>query len=433
MMCRCIIGLLFWLLFNSFQHILFGVESVKVSHHFVQKNVILSSNQKKNKKQNTIILVANSKEIISKNTKSNKSTSQYGLISHLPDGVKNGLASGLASMLVKSILQPFDTIKTVQQANPMKLSLLNALLTTIEKKGVLGLWSGVGVTVLGSAPSSAAYFGVYSSTKLHISGLLKGQYGLATVAVSAAIANSFASFIRAPFEVIKQRIQMNVHKSTREAITYSFQKEGIFGLFGKGKLMSQIARDVPYAIVCLLTYEICQSAVKNYLSSHSATTTSTATVDSPSTSTKTMSTKTKSISKSTTKSTSSYSSSTTGFSHISNANILTVTKNISQFIDNSIYKFLSNRQLRDAFCGSVAGGLGSLLTTPMDVIKTRLMTDTKYGSVWVAMTMIAKQEGLGTLFRGALPRLMHKVPANALFFLFYEAFRSLLGVSMTKS
>ena len=388
-----------WLFFISCSYILLDVKCAKVSsHHFLHAS-ILSPKEKNNQRK----IIAHSHE-----NKSIHSTSRNAVF-RLPDGFKNGLASGLASMLVKSILQPFDTIKTVQQANSIKLSLFNALLATIEKKGILGLWSGVGITVLGSAPSSAAYFGVYTSTKVHLSGLLQNKWSLATVALSAAIANSFASFIRAPFEVVKQRIQTGAHKSTWEAISYSFQKEGIFGLFGKGKLMSQIVRDVPYAIVCLVTYEILQSAVKHYLISHGSVTVS-------------------DISGSGTATTKS-----TAQLQLNNNNIITIIKNVASFMDTGIYTFLRNRQLRDAFCGSVAGGLGSLLTTPMDVIKTRLMTDGKYGSVWLAVTMIAKQEGLGTFFRGASPRLMHKIPANALFFLFYEAFRSLLGVSMTKS
>lgn len=31
--------------------------------------------------------------------------------------------------------------------------------------------------------------------------------------------------------------------------------------------------------------------------------------------------------------------------------------------------------------------------------------------------------------KGATPRLLHKIPANAFFFVFYELFRGMLGVS----
>ncbi len=120
----------------------------------------------------------------------------------IPDGFKNALASGLSSIIVKSALQPFDTIKTVQQASLTKLSPIDAFMFTIKRKGIQGLWSGITSTVMGSAPSSAVYFGIYSSTKTFLSSTSDTKVNLFIVAVSAAIANTFASIIRAPFEVI---------------------------------------------------------------------------------------------------------------------------------------------------------------------------------------------------------------------------------------
>ena len=78
-------------------------------------------------------------------------------------------------------------------------------------------------------------------------------------------------------------------------------------------------------------------------------------------------------------------------------------------------------------------GFGGLATTPMDVVKTRMMTGSQSATVLDAATRIARDEGLATFFVGAGPRLMQKVPANGLFFLLYEAFRSFLGVASTGS
>ena len=86
----------------------------------------------------------------------------------LPDGVLNGFASGLAAAVVKAILQPIDTIKTVQQAARGGMGPIAATRQVISQRGVLGLWSGIGITVLGSSPSVAVYFGVYSSVKAHL-------------------------------------------------------------------------------------------------------------------------------------------------------------------------------------------------------------------------------------------------------------------------
>jgi hypothetical protein len=84
----------------------------------------------------------------------------------------------------------------------------------------------------------------------------------------------------------------------------------------------------------------------------------------------------------------------------------------------------------DLLVGGLAGGIGSYVTNPMDVIKTRLQTASGLygGSIIQCATMTWEEGGPSGFLRGSVPRLLHKVPANAFFFLFYEFFRSLLNV-----
>mmetsp|Transcript_1924 Transcript_1924/g.5841 ORF Transcript_1924/g.5841 Transcript_1924/m.5841 type:complete len:335 (-) Transcript_1924:90-1094(-) len=60
--------------------------------------------------------------------------------------------------------------------------------------------------------------------------------------------------------------------------------------------------------------------------------------------------------------------------------------------------------------GAAAGGVTGFVTTPLDVIKTRLMTDTcttnPLRGVLDCGTRIVKEEGAKALFRGASPRVM---------------------------
>lgn len=88
----------------------------------------------------------------------------------------------------------------------------------------------------------------------------------------------------------------------------------------------------------------------------------------------------------------------------------------------------SQKGIKNAICGALAGGIGSFLTTPMDVVKTRMMTSTEYKSVLDAILRISREEGLLAFFSGTTPRLMHKIPANGLFFLSYEVLKTALGV-----
>ena len=314
---------------------------------------------------------------IKKNTKKSTELSKSRRFSFLPDGLKSGIASGLAAIVAKVILQPFDTIKTVQQyQTATNLGPIGTGIDIVKKRGIAGLWSGIGVTVIGSSPSVAIYFGVYSSCKKRLSLVFPPHMKYVVVALSAMIGNTIASVFRVPYEVFKQRIQAGQHFTTWEAVSYSWKNEGLIGLFGGGKLTSQIFRDVPYAMVTLVSYEILQSLLTKLVYD------------------------------------------------------IETSRKINKIIDKSENdkSIFETKKVKDAICGSAAGGLGTLVTTPMDVIKTRMMTSNRYSSVVDASIDIARKEGLGTFFVGTIPRLAHKIPANGIFFLCYELFKTMLDV-----
>lgn len=104
----------------------------------------------------------------------------------LSDGVKNGMASGLASALVKCMLQPFDAIKTVQQAQGIRSPIVASSII-FDRKGLSGFWTGFGFAVLGSSPSMAIYFGVYSSVKKSLTLMFPPHFSLAAVAIAASV------------------------------------------------------------------------------------------------------------------------------------------------------------------------------------------------------------------------------------------------------
>lgn len=76
--------------------------------------------------------------------------------------------------------------------------------------------------------------------------------------------------------------------------------------------------------------------------------------------------------------------------------------------------------------GAVLGGFASAVTaaatTPLDVIKTRLMTNSAYGATNVvgAVRVITAKEGLGAWMRGIVPRVGLLGPSCAIFFMVYE-------------
>ncbi len=286
------------------------------------------------------------------------SFSMKNLFDTIPVGFRTGIASGLAAAVCKCVLQPFDTIKTVQQTEKVFRSPAITAMNIINERGIFKLWSGLGVTVLGSSPSVAVYFGCYSACKRFFTEALPDNMKLLAVAISAVIGNSIASVLRVPYEVVKQRLQTGVHTSTIEAILYISKNEGVGKLLGGGKLASQMLRDIPYAVATLMSYEILQSILSEKM---------------------------------------------------------------------------GERKVKDVVCGSIAGGFGAFVTTPMDLIKTRMMKgNDEYSNIFHAINRISKEEGLAAFMTGMTPRLMQKIPANGLFFLCYETFKTLLGVKEEK-
>lgn len=85
-----------------------------------------------------------------------------------------------------------------------------------------------------------------------------------------------------------------------------------------------------------------------------------------------------------------------------------------------------------SLCGSVAGGIAAGLTTPLDVVKTRLMTQGpgQYSGVAGCLKSILKEEGPGALFAGAVPRMTSIAFGGAIFFGAYETAKSVISVKM---
>ncbi|KAL3822452.1 hypothetical protein ACHAXA_006880 [Cyclostephanos tholiformis] len=318
--------------------------------------------------------------------------------SALVEGLKSTLASGLAAACSKTILAPFDTIKTVQQASSgtKSIGMIEAGRRIASRRGGLGnLYAGLAVSALGSMPSVGLYFGVYSYCKRTIGPILMmhlgGERGTArsddggggggrgrngalhfsdaaiknfSIACSAAIGNTVASFSRVPYEVVKQSLQTGQYPSTYVAMSTMWGDGGLRSFFPLGGVSIQMVRDIPYAIFTLLSYE--------YIKEHWV---------------------------------------------------------IRRSIDDP-----DNRWIRDMAAGAMAGGIGSYLTNPFDVVKTRLQTTVTGssggygGSIMNCAAAIYDEGGPSAFLRGSVPRLMHKIPANGLFFVFYEFFKRVLNV-----
>ncbi len=102
-------------------------------------------------------------------------------------------------------------------------------------------------------PSVGLYFGVYSYSKDKLKPLLQrmissdtgaseATLNTITVAASAAIGNTIASFSRVPYEVVKQKLQTGEYSSTIAAMTHMFQTNGMRAFFPVGGITIQMIR-----------------------------------------------------------------------------------------------------------------------------------------------------------------------------------------------
>jgi len=88
-----------------------------------------------------------------------------------------------------------------------------------------------------------------------------------------------------------------------------------------------------------------------------------------------------------------------------------------------------------AVCGSISGAVSSAVTTPLDVVKTRMMLGSKdaAGNLYVgtlsSLKTIAREEGVLGLFKGIGPRVGWITVGGYVFFGAYEKALSLLWAS----
>ncbi|TKY88635.1 hypothetical protein EX895_002266 [Sporisorium graminicola] len=286
----------------------------------------------------------------------------------------SALAAGaLSGLTVDLLFFPIDTIKTrLQSAQGFWAA-----------GGFTGVYRGLASTAVGSAPGASVFFTTYESMKPALVRWVPGVFGsegtLGPAGVhmaAASIAETAACLIRVPTEVIKSRQQTMTYgkgTTTFQAFTKVFQEAGVRGYYrGFG---STVGREIPFTCIQFPLYErlkleMARSRAKSHTTSTDA----------------------------------------------QGGDALAPSLSDQELVRN-----LPTWQA--GLAGSIAGAIAAGLTTPLDVVKTRIMLHTKQAMGTAAESLptlprgvntdiiptllhIGRTEGIKTLFSGFLPRTM---------------------------
>jgi len=154
------------------------------------------------------------------------------------------LAGGFAGFAVDATLFPLDTIKTRLQSSQ----------GFAKAGGFRGIYSGLGTAVLGSAPAAAFFFLTYENTKKFIKKMQPNAWHPIVHMTGAAAGEVMACIIRVPIEVVKQRQQAGVHKSSLNIIRQILSTEGPIGMY-RGYITT-VFREIPFAFIQFPLWEM---------------------------------------------------------------------------------------------------------------------------------------------------------------------------------
>lgn len=280
------------------------------------------------------------------------------------------LAGGIAGTTVDLTLFPLDTLKTrLQSAQGF-----------FAAGGFRGIYRGIGSAALGSAPGAALFFCTYEATKTHAAHFRHNVLGSGAIGstsnndnkttttddddaidhmAAASLGEIAACAVRVPTEVIKQRAQAGHHGGrSLSALTAVLDQRAALGLAG---VWRELYRGWSITVLREVPFTIIQFPLWEAL------------------------------------------------------------KRAGRRRQR-----LERRRGEDvgvvesALYGSVAGGVAAAITTPLDVLKTRVMLSSQRTGVGEIVLSILRQHGVRPFFAGIGPRVAWISVGGAVFLGSYQ-------------
>lgn len=274
------------------------------------------------------------------------------------------LAGGVAGTTVDLSLYPLDTLKTRLQSSA----------GFAASGGFNGVYKGVGSAIVGSAPGAALFFVTYESVKTAFRSRAEAGVGAtgalhvsspAEHMLAASLGEVAACAVRVPTEVVKQRAQAGQHASSLLALRHILSQRRTIGFSG---VWREMYRGWSVTIMREVPFTVIQFPLWEGMKE--------------------------------------YRRSTRGRSG---------EKGGVSAMESGIF-------------GSVSGAVAASLTTPLDVLKTRMMLAKEKTGMAVLVKDILRENGVKAFFAGIGPRVMWISAGGAIFLGSYQwAYNSLEG------
>eukprot|EP00055_Hartaetosiga_balthica_P007870 m.27895 g.27895 ORF g.27895 m.27895 type:complete len:328 (-) comp5992_c0_seq1:2902-3885(-) len=272
----------------------------------------------------------------------------------------------------ETLTYPIDFLKTRQQHAQHPLSLSAIVNNVLHREGVRGFFRGYTTAITGSIPGQLLYFGSYEYARMTFEKFIPQpeQESVTHLFASNLVAGFFADiaaiFLQTPFDVVSQRAMISASSHPKDLHPLSIVKtilktNGPSGIY-RG-LGASILTFAPSSAIWFATYELSKHTIKS------------------------QSTKAELVER--------------------------VGKDAMEHSTHLL-------------SGSIAGAISTIIMNPMDVTRTRIQTfnpseEQVLGRNIVSVIMkTVKQEGMGALFKGLVPRLWFGIVGSAITFTGYE-------------
>jgi len=177
--------------------------------------------------------------------------------------LQNMAAGAFAGIAEHCAMYPIDAIKTrMQILNPAASStvgtgVFQATYRMASTEGVLSLWRGMSSVIVGAGPAHAVYFATYEAVKHVMGGNQAGVHHPLAAATSGACATIASDALMNPFDVIKQRMQIQnsakIYRSMFDCAKYVYRQEGLAAFYVS--YPTTLSMTVPFTALQFLAYE----------------------------------------------------------------------------------------------------------------------------------------------------------------------------------